>query len=97
MINIQDGNHIYNKVNKPAAVFDLDTGTLYKIGESEDIFAYYEEVQHVYEESCLFDMADNLIFIELPKDQDLIDKIFQNSGFIKKWYQKNFINIPGLH
>jgi len=89
MLNIQDNRTIYNQVDSPAAVFDADTGTLYKIGESVDIFNYYEETQQLYRSKGFPDMADALIFVDLPKDQDLVDKVFQCSGFIKTWYSQN--------
>jgi len=90
MLNIQDDRTIYNQVESPAAVFDADTGTLLKIGESDIIFNYYEDLQQVYRDKGFPKlMADALVFVDLPKDQELIDQIFQCSGFIKTWYEQS--------
>lgn len=90
---IQDENGVeYNRLKQPAAVFDKDSGTLYKIGEKEDMIAYYNVVVEKYRSSDLInanDIADNIVYMDLPKDQTEINLVFQITGYIKKLYEQH--------
>ncbi|MGX1195760.1 hypothetical protein [Metabacillus sp. SLBN-84] len=81
---------IHNKVTNPAAVFDKDSGTLHKIGEREEILDYFNAMNEAYRGAGFHDIADDLHYIELPKDQEEIDKVFQITGYIKVLYARLF-------
>lgn len=88
-IRDEKGN-VYNKVEHPAVVFDKDCGTLLKIGNRDKMLAYFNQTNDKYREKGLHDMADNLYYMELPKDQREIDRVFHNAGYIKRLYDKTF-------
>lgn len=86
-VKIQDPNGtVYNTVYNPAVVFDKESGTWHKIGEFEDMKEYYQMSVLEYKKHNLEKMANDLVLLELPLDQELIDNIFQITGFIKNVY-----------
>ena len=91
MFKIQDDHKVYRMVKQPAAVFDKKTHILLKIGEYQDMLEYYSNTQDTYRNSGLHDMASDIVFMELPKDQDEIDKVFQITNYIGTLY--NHTNI----
>lgn len=84
-IKIQASGIIYNEVTEPAVVYEQETGTLYKIGEKKVMEKYYKEVQEKYQLGGFPKEAENVRFMELPPNQELVDKIFQNSGYLKRF------------
>ncbi|QKY71270.1 hypothetical protein [Lentibacillus sp. CBA3610] len=88
---IRDGKGIvYNTVENPAAVFDSTTGTLHKIGNREAMLGYFNYMNETYRKNGFHDMADELQYMELPKNQREIDRVFQMTGYIKRLYDKTF-------
>jgi ketopantoate reductase len=85
-IQIRSGNTIYNTVENPAAVFDRSSGTLHRIGEREVMRKYLDESIEIYRKNGFRDIADDLVYMELPLDQEEIDRVFQITGYIKKLY-----------
>ncbi|MCR6108646.1 hypothetical protein HXA34_20335 [Salipaludibacillus agaradhaerens] len=79
---------VYNRVENPAAVFDAESGTLHKIGEADKMQRAFNAMTETYREAGLHGMADDLHYMELPKDQEEIDKVFQNADYIKRLYEK---------
>lgn len=90
---IRDENITYNRVQNPAAVFDRETGTLHRIGEREAMLTYFNIASEAFRENELHHEADNLIYMELPRDQQEIDRVFQITGYIKKLYEKTFAHV----
>lgn len=89
---IRDGKgEIYNKVKEPAVVFDNESGTIYKIGEYKVMKTYHQDVVKTYDNAGFKEMGDSLCLLELPRKQELIDKIFQNTGYLKIYYKSLFI------
>lgn len=80
---------VYNTVENPAVVFDKESGTLLKIGEKAVMQDYYEETQAIYRNNGAGFMADAMCLMDLPKDQEIIDRAFQNSGYVLKLYLKS--------
>lgn len=76
---------VINKVKNPGAVVDYELGILLKIGEYEDMKEYYEIMRNKYIVANFVSEANSLAYMNLPKDQEEIDKIFQNTGYIKKY------------
>lgn len=85
---IQDGaGYMYNKVIEPTVVFDIEMGVLLKIGEHSDMVDYYKETCKAYLDLGFVSVAKDIVLMVLPKDQTIIDKVFQNTGFLKRLYQ----------
>lgn len=72
---------IYNSVLNPAAVYDIKLGLL-KIGEKYEIKKYFNELIEKLEEYNIDNMKSYINYIELPRNQELIDKIFQDELYI---------------
>ncbi|MGX1266637.1 hypothetical protein RKD55_004581 [Rossellomorea marisflavi] len=88
---IRDGKGtVYNTVENPAAVFDQDSGTLHRICEHEAAIEYFNQRNDRYRAHGHHDIADDLTYMELPKDQKEIDKVFQITGYIKKLHHSFF-------
>lgn len=86
---IQDSKgNIYNEVTRPAAVFDTQLGTLHKIGEYDDMLAYYEHLCYTYKAGGFPEMAADLAVMDLPADQKEIDKVFQSVDYIGLLYKR---------
>lgn len=83
-----DKGEIFNTVEHPAAVFDRETGTLHKIGNRETILEQFNVITEAYRAHGFHDIADDVIYMELPKDQEEIDRVFQITGYIKRLYEK---------
>lgn len=81
---------IYNMVNEPAVVVDLAVNVVLKIGEYEDMQNYFNTMCKKYIDAGFSKMAHDLAVMHIPKDQEEIDKIFLNSGYIEK-YSKDYV------
>lgn len=81
---------VFNTAENPAAVFDRDSGTLHRICERDAAIAYFNLTNDKYRAHGHHDIADDITYMELPKDQKEIDKVFQITGYIKKLYEKTF-------
>lgn len=90
---IRDGQgKTFNTVTNPAVVFDKSTGTLLKIGEFSDMENYFTVSQAAYRNAGFIDMADDVTLMDLPRDQNVIDKVFQNTGYLLTLYKKLNLN-----
>lgn len=83
---------VHNRTENPAAVFDKNCGTLLKIGDRGTMLSYFNQISETYREAGHHDMADDLTYMELPKSQQEIDRVFQNTGYIKNLYDKTFVH-----
>jgi len=88
MIKIRDSKgKIYNKVNNPAIIVDTVDPENYfirKIGEKEILEEKYKELIKKYKKAGLKEEVKKTILVELPKDQELVDKISNYNSFLKK-------------
>ena len=82
---------IFNTVTEPAVVFDKACGTVLKIGQYENMDAYFSMMYTKYSTMGFQDEANDLALLALPKDQEIIDKVFQNTGFILRYLENNKI------
>lgn len=80
--------HTFNTVTNPAVIFDKSTGTLHKIGEFADILNHFDVMQAAYHNAGFAGIADDITLMELPRDQETIDKVFQNTGFVLTLYKQ---------
>lgn len=85
-----ESGQIFNRVTNPAAVFDKETGTIHKIGERDVIIEHFNLMTEHYRAHGLHDVADDVTFMELPKIQDELDKVFQITGYIKRLHDRVF-------
>lgn len=80
--------NIFNELINPAVVFDKDLGVLLKIGEFDVMLEYYKETVNLYNNAKIGHAAESIALMNLPKNQDEIDKAFQISGYINVLYGK---------
>lgn len=89
LIKIKNPNgEVISSVKKPAALFDTEDGTLYKLGEYVEVKSHYERCVSIYKEFGMEDQLETLAFLELKKDQELIDNIFQDSSHLQEIYKE---------
>lgn len=86
-ILIRASDKTYNEVTNPAAVYDIDSGLL-KIGEVEDMQDYFTKVTKKFQEAGANWLAEKIRFIELPKNQELIDNIFGIYDYICRLHKE---------
>lgn len=83
---VQDENgKVFNVVENPAAIVDIDTKILLKIGELEDMEFYCEFMKQRYLAVGFEAEANALIVIRLPEDQEEINNIFQSTSYVSKY------------
>lgn len=80
--------HIFNRVKNPTVVFDGRDAILQKVGEKESMEDYFDSCQKQYRSAGLHAIADDLVLMEIPKDQETIDKVFQITGYIGILYKQ---------
>lgn len=86
---IRDGSgHVFNRVKNPSVVYDAKDSVLLKIGEREEMDTYYEFVQKAYRDAGFSWAANDIYFMELPMDQEEIDKVFQICDYIGTVHRK---------
>lgn len=83
---IRANGEIFNRVSRPACVFDRENGALLKIGEFDEMKQYFHNTTAVYRSHGFNEIASDIVFMELPKDQDEIDKVFQITGYVTRLY-----------
>lgn len=89
MIEIRDEKgEVFNRVERPAVVMDRDCGTVLIIGEWETMETYFEDLQKKYRELGFDEAADDIVLVELPKEQEEVDKVFQNTGYMLRIYKE---------
>lgn len=79
---------VFNTVNQPAVLFDKSCGTMHKIGEYDTLLPYFDQIQAAYRNAGFPEMAEHMTLLELPHDQELIDRIFQSVDYVGRWYNE---------
>ncbi|MFV1457551.1 hypothetical protein [Bacillus mycoides] len=93
MFKIKDSNGmVYNRVKNPAALYDAELSVLHKVGESEFIASEYTRMVGMYRNAGLHEEADALQTLDLPHDQNEIDKVFQICDYIGVLHRKHKLN-----
>lgn len=87
MFLIQDHQRIYEKVQEPYAVLSKSCGTLLRIGEKENMERYFNHITNRYMLSGLREESEDIVLMELPKDQLEIDKVVGIVDYVGKLYQ----------
>lgn len=80
-VNLISNNKIIRKLENPAIIYDLKSG-LVKIGEIKEVQETFTSLVDRYKLNGFSELADDLRYLELPHDEELIDKIFNISGYI---------------
>lgn len=89
MVVLRDGNgKTYNEVKRPTAVYDAQHSVLLKIGEFDKMMDYFNHVQTTYRTQGFHEIADDIYVMELPNDQEEIDKVFQICDYIGKLHKR---------
>lgn len=89
MFLIRDGaGRVFNKVKNPAAVYDSASSVLLKIGEKEAMEDYFNHINVTYSNFGFNDIAEDVCIMDLPRDQEEIDKVFGICDYIGKLHRK---------
>lgn len=80
--------HVFNKTKNPTVIFDKKEGVVIKIGDYNTMVEYYNFICNVYNDHGFHFMADDLVLMELPKDQAEIDKVCTITSYIKTLYEQ---------
>lgn len=92
-ISFNGQTSVYNELTEPAILFDNKTFVLHKIHEKNVIAQLFQEWSDAYQKAGFPQMANSLAWMEIPKHQELIDKIFNNTGYIEIFLNENKITI----
>lgn len=89
MFMIRDGSgKVYNEVKRPTAVYDSNCSVLLKIGEWDKMVNFFDHIQTVYRSHGFHDMANDICLMELPNNQEEIDKVFQICDYIGQLHKR---------
>ena len=96
MLELRDANgKVYNTIENPAIVYDSDVYTLIKIGEAREVKAYYNRVMACMKsQSSKVDgmpdmkhLVNSLVYMEIPRNQELLDKLMNITGFLRQFVE----------
>lgn len=87
-----ESGHVFNQTGQPTVVFDKSCGTLLKIGDYADMLNYFNVTQAAYRRVGFHSIADDVTLMELPLEQETIDKVFQNTGYLLTLYKNLNLN-----
>lgn len=83
-----DQGRVYNEVARPAVLFDTKFSILLKIGEFEDMITELSQLNISYRNAGLTNNAEKLAVMDLPHDQNEIDKVMTFTGYVGILYAK---------
>lgn len=86
---LRDNKKVYREVEEPYAVFHKELGTLLKIGEKEEMHSYFENITSRYRAFGFHQEADEITLMELPKEQEEIDKVFGIVDYVGRLYHRS--------
>lgn len=89
MIEIRSNpDKVFQVVEHPAIVYDADTFVVIKIGDAVNIKAYYDntiKALNSMKSTAAESFVDSLRYTELPANQELIDNIFNITGYLQRF------------
>lgn len=92
IIEVRSNGQVYNTIKDEVAIcYDKDGYILLKIGELNDILGYFEQSREDYlklETDIGSHMARNIAVITIPKNQELVDRIFSTTGYIEIYIKR---------
>lgn len=81
---VEDGEILF-EILEPAVFMDKDSGVIFKIGDKGI-------VKETFETDCAkaagTGLSDNWIWLDLPKDVDLLNKALNNTGYLLHYLKK---------
>lgn len=83
-ILIRDDKQVFNIARRPTIVFNKRTKTLLNIGEYVEMLDYFNKKKEYLLQEGFASEAQSLEFLELEKDQELIDKILNTPDYLSK-------------
>lgn len=80
-VSFRSGGVVYlENVKRPCFVYDKVTYSRVKYGDYPFVISSFNSMRKAYIEAGFEGMADDLVFVEVPANQVLIDDIFQSDG-----------------
>lgn len=83
------GGRASHVIGRPAAVFNHKTGVLIKLGEREVLQAFSKVARSSYVVPGYADHPDDITYMELPLDEDIVNRVYHDPGFIKELYEQS--------
>lgn len=88
-VSFRDKQTVYlSGVRRPAFLCDRSLGTRLKYGEYDEVVAIWKDWVNLYRSSGFGFVAEDLVVVELPSNQALIDLLFQSDGILKDYLQR---------
>lgn len=84
---------VIRKLEDPYVVFDSEHSVLLKIGEKKEMEEYFDLATRSYRSYGYDSQADVICLMELPKDQEEIDKVFNICDYVGRLYERNLANV----
>lgn len=85
-VTFRDGGVVFTEgVKRPTFIYDKMMYHRVRYGDYEQILKIYNETRETYIKAGFPDMADDLGMIEVPADQELVDNLFQSTGFFNNF------------
>lgn len=85
------GEDVYTEgteVSDPTVLFDRNFGTTHKYGSYDMVKKVYNDMYKQFADNNLTEIAENLTLMEMPKDQDEIDKFVNIIDYAGNYYKK---------
>lgn len=76
------------EIKHPAVFFDKENGTVFALGEHDDVSMKHDFNKKVYAAAGYQELADNLEIMTLPDDQEVFDEILEISGKVLHYYEQ---------
>ena len=89
MVKLKDEfNGVTVEINHPAVFFDKENGTVFALGEHDDVSMKYDFNKKVYAAAGYQEIADNLEVMSLPDNQEVFDEVLEVSGRVLHYYEQ---------
>lgn len=83
-IKLQSAGVVYRELNDPYFVMS-GLGTVMHYGEYDEMQEVYNQSKEAYERFGYLDMSKDLHLVKMPHDQEEADRLFNITGYSKKY------------
>lgn len=92
MFLVRDVNgYVYKELKRPTVIYDKEFFQLLCIGEPEKMEEAFYKMKKRYIDKGKQNIANDICLLELPKKQDIIDKVWQSDGaYLSQITQKDY-------
>ena len=92
----ESSGEILHELIKPAISFSYNDGSICarKIGNYDKVKADFDAIHEKLEKAGLMDMAYEYLIMDLPKDIELLNKVYNNPQHLKRYLTEFNIILP---